>query len=200
MGREANCVCDWNGTKADVKALIEPPELILRRGMRRCVPIAEMKQVRAEGGRLRFKFGEEVVALELGNALASKWAEVLLKPPPGLAKKLGITAETTVWMIGKADDDALKMALAEAKKVSARKGDLILASVETPKDLQAALAVTADELAVGVPIWFIYRKGSGHALHESTVRAAGLAAGVVDTKAAAVSQSCTALRFVKRKT
>ncbi len=64
--------------------------------------------------------------------MAAKWAEALLKPPPTLAKKLGITPETTVRMIGPVDDSALKGALAEAKDVSQRKGDLIVARVDTP--------------------------------------------------------------------
>lgn len=40
MGREATCTCDWNGIQAEVKALIEPPELILRGAIRRRIPIA----------------------------------------------------------------------------------------------------------------------------------------------------------------
>jgi hypothetical protein len=55
------------------------------------------------------------VALSLGVDLAAKWADALLKPPPTLAKKLGITAETTVWMIGPVDDVALKAALDKAQ-------------------------------------------------------------------------------------
>lgn len=132
MGREAICACLWNGAKTSVKALIEPPELILRGEMRCKVPFAQMKQVRAEGAWLRFTFEGESVALELGSGLAAKWAEALLRPPPTLAKKFGITPETTVRMIGAVDDSALKGALAGAKNVSNRKGDLIVARVDTP--------------------------------------------------------------------
>ena len=49
MGREAECDCDWNGTKARVKALIEPPELILRGSLKQRIPFAEMKHVRVDG-------------------------------------------------------------------------------------------------------------------------------------------------------
>lgn len=200
MGRESNCRCDWAGTQAEVKALIEPPDLILRGALRKRIPIEDLKRVRAEGGLLRFTADGDAVVLDLGDEkLAARWVEALLKAPPSLAKKLRITGETAVWMIGKADDAALEAALGEARKVSSRSGDLIVARVEEPDDLTAALVKAADALGRGVPLWFIYRKGRGHALSESVVRSTGLAAGIVDTKVASVSATLTALRFVKRK-
>ena len=199
MGRESICTCLWSGAKATVKALLDPPELILRGEMRHKVPFAKMKQIRADGEWLRFTFEGESVALQLGKDMAAKWAEALLKPPPTLAKKLGITSETLVRIIGPTDDAELKTALAEAKAVSERKGDLILARVNTPADLNAALKKAADQLEAGVPIWFIYRKGPGHPLSENQVRETALATGIVDTKIAAVSPEFSALRFVKRR-
>ncbi len=199
MGREAICACMWNGTRHQVKALLEPPELILRRGMRRRVPFAEMKRITADGEWLRFEINHEPVALQLGPSIAAKWADALLKPPPSLAKKIGITSETTVRTIGAMDDATLKAALKEAGSVSKSKGDLILARVDTPADLKTALAKAAGQLATGTPIWFVYRKGPGHPLNENEVRATALATGIVDTKIAAVSQELSALRFVKRR-
>ena len=108
MGREAQCACIWNGEKSKVKALLEPPELILRGEIRRRVPFSKMKSIKADGDLLHFKFANDSVALELGSAMAAKWADALLKPPPSLAKKLGITPETTVRTIGPMDDPALK--------------------------------------------------------------------------------------------
>jgi hypothetical protein len=199
MGREADCICNWNNSKYKVKALIEPPELIIRGGLKRKVPFAKMNSVAADGEMLRFTFEGDSVALELGGAMAAKWAEALLKPPPTLAKKLGITPEITVRMIGPIDDSNLKDALAEAKAVSQSKGDLILARVDTPAHLKAALARASDQLKSGTPIWFIYRKGPGHSLNENFVRETALKSGIVDTKIAAVSTEFSGLRFVKRK-
>jgi hypothetical protein len=139
------------------------------------------------------------VVLLLGEARAAKWAEALQKSPPTLAKKLGITAEITVRMIGPADDASLKDSLAEAKAISQRNGELILARVDTPADLRSALKKAADQLNAGVPIWFVYRKGRGHPLNENLVREIALATGIVDTKVAAVSEEFSALRFVKRR-
>jgi len=200
MGQEARCACRWNSTTAEVKALLEPPDLILRGGIRRRIPFAAMKQVRAVGDQLLFSFEGQSIALELSGALAAKWAKTLLKPPPSLAKKFGITPETTVHAIGVVDDAALKKALAESRAVSRTEGDLIVARVHTPAGLATALKKAAASLSRGVSIWLIYRKGPGHALNESLVRRMALAVGIVDTKVAAVSDELTGLRFVKRKT
>ena len=199
MGREAECTCDWNGTTAKVKALVEPPELILRGEFRRRIPFARMQHVRAHRDKLCFEFEKETVSLNLGNALAVKWVQYLTAPPPTLAKKLGITADTIIHMIGDTDDDALQQALASASSSATGPGHLILARVNTPQDLHRALKSAADQLDRGVPIWFIYPKGKGHALTESEVRNTALATGIVDTKVAAVSATLTALRFVKRR-
>jgi hypothetical protein len=199
MGREAECTCNWSGAAAQVKALIEPPHLILRGGIRRRLPLAELKSVRADGEHLRFDFDGEPVSIALGSALAAKWASAITAPPPSLAKKLGITPETRVRMLGSVDDGALQDALVATKHMSDKHGDLILARVDAPADIAHALKTAAPELAAGTPIWFIYPKGRGHALNEGDVRSLGLAAGLVDTKVAAVSSRLTALRFVKRR-
>jgi hypothetical protein len=199
MGREAICTCEWDGAKSKVKALLEPPELILRGELRRRIPFARMRRVRAEGKWLRFAVESELVALELGAQMAAKWAESMLKPLPTLAKKLGITAQTAVCVIGPIDDAALESAIADARVVTLGAGDLIVARVDTPADLKSALKTAAEQLKAGVPIWFVYRKGPGHPLNENGVRATALATGIVDTKIAAVSAEFSGLRFVKRR-
>lgn len=199
MGREALCTCVWSGKKHQVKALLEPPELIVRGELLQRIPFAKISSLKADGDYLEFSFDGDPIRLQLGSAMAAKWAEAIVKPPPSLAKKLGISGESTVRMIGPVDDSALKAALAEAKTVSQSKGDLILARVDTPADLKAALAKAAGQLTSGIPIWFIYRKGPGHPLSENQVRETALATEIVDTKIASVSAEFSALRFVKRR-
>jgi hypothetical protein len=199
MGREANCVCKWNGISARVKALLEPPELILRGEIRRRMPLTQLRQVRADHGALRFTFGEDDIALNLGASMAEKWAKAILAPPPSLAKKLGITAESTVWVIGEVDDAALEKAIGEAGVVARKGASIILARVNTKAELTRAFKSAAKETSDGVALWIVYRKGPGHAINESDVRGAGLAAGIVDVKVASVSAQLTALKFVKRK-
>jgi len=198
MGREAECECECNGARSKVKALVEPPELILRGEMCRRLPFSGLKEVCADGEMLRFVSGSERFALAVGRAMAEKWAQALTTAPPTLAKKLGISAETVLRMIGKVDDDALRVALGSVRAVSDTEPDLILARVNTPADLAGALQNAAKQLAAGVPIWFVYPKGRGHALTENALRTAALAVGIVDTKVCAVSSVLTAFRFVRR--
>jgi hypothetical protein len=199
MGREAACECESNGVRSHVKAIIEPPELILRGEQRRRLPLSGLTEVRADGECLKFVCGADSYVLLLGRATAEKWVKALTAAPPSLAGKLGISATTAVRIIGEVDDDALRAAIASAQSVSAAKADLILARVNTPIDLAAALHAAKKQLAARIPIWFIYPKGKGHALSESDVRATALAAGIVDTKVCAVSTRLTALRFVRRR-
>jgi hypothetical protein len=199
MGREANCTCEWNGTDAQVKALLEPPELILRREIRRKLPFARMKRVAVEGAALRFTFDGEKVCLQLGATTAAKWAQIILTPPATLSAKLDVQTGSTVRMIGAIDDDTLRGALSGARLTVRGKADLIVARVKAPPELRSAFKKSAELLRNGVPIWLIYEKGPGHRIGEADVRSAGLAAGVVDVKVAAVSETLTGLKFVKRK-
>ncbi len=199
MGQEAVCECDWNGETARVKALVEPPDLILRGEIRRRLPFSELRNVRAEGAALRFRVGPDVVTLTLNAATAEKLAKAILTLPPSLAKKIGITSESTVWVMGTIDDAALETALCEARQKSRIGADMIVARVNTAAELARAFKSAAKETSDGVPIWIAYRKGPGHSIAEADVRSAGLEAGIVDVKIAAVSPQLTGLKFVRRK-
>jgi hypothetical protein len=199
MGREATCTCNWNAETARVKALLEPPEMILRGELRARIPFAKMKRVKAVGGDLCFNFGADNARLALGEAMAAKWAEAILKPPPTLAKKLGVLPGMKVQMLGKIDDEALSEALSEARVVPRGAAQLIVARVNTAVELAGAFRKNIAALREGVPIWVVYRKGPGHEINESDVRGTGLAAGVVDVKVASVSPALTGLKFVKRR-
>jgi hypothetical protein len=199
MGHESQCTCHHRGGQSAVKALIEPPHLILRGEIRRQLPISGLKQIHADNDNLSFSFQDERFSLALGNVLAAKWAKALTTPPPSLAKKLGISADTIIRMIGLVDDEALHEALSAAGGVRDKDPDLILARVNSPGELARALRASAKQLAARVPIRFIYPKGKGHALTEPEVRSTALAAGIVDTKVASVSPVLTGLRFVRRR-
>lgn len=202
MGREAACTCVMGKTIVAVKALLESNELVLRGEVRRKFPFAEMKKIQVDGEELRFAVGNQSVSLVLGSAQAVKWAEAIANPPT-LSKKLGITPESTILMLGPVDDDAVGAVLSVAAEVLRTERltepvDLILARVDTPEALSNAIEDASNLLARRVPIWVIYPKGPGKSLSESAVRDALLARGMTDTKVAAVSARLTALRFVKR--
>jgi hypothetical protein len=199
MGREAICTCDWAGTVAEVKALLETNELILRGGIRKRVPFSQIKEVKLQPDCLCFRVGGEAVELSLGFSAAGKWAAAITSPPPSLSRKLGIANTTVVRTIGDMRDENLNAALAEAGRISARDADLIVAFVDTPESLRAALQQARSQLMKAVPIWIVYAKGPGHALNESVIRSALRSSGMMDTKVASVSSQLTALRFSLRK-
>lgn len=195
MGREAICECDWAGTTAKVKVLLESTELIVRGDIRKRVPFNKLRNVEVQSGWLRFADGRDHVQIRLGNPTAGKWAAAIKSPPATLARKLGITPRSIVRTIGDVSDEALKEAFAEAAQISARNPDLIVACVDTPESLAAALRTAKPQLLKSVPIWLVYAKGPGHPLNESAIRSALRSTGMMDTKVASVSARLTALRF-----
>jgi hypothetical protein len=199
MGREAICACDLNGQTAEVKALIEPPELILRGEIKRRIPFSAIKNLVTDGALLRFKFGNEKFSLSLGAETAAKWAKAISSPPPSLAKKLGIAIDARVRIIGAIEDPALEAAIAEGRPATRGRADVIIACCNTRAELESAFERSLKLVADGVGLWIVYKKGKGHAINEGDVRQTGLAAGIVDVKVAAVSAQLTGLKFVRRK-
>ena len=194
MGREATCDCTFDGTTAKVKALLEANEIILRGNIRMTAPLHALQNVKVQSDRLCFTIGKHPLQLHLGAKAAESWAKKIKTHPPSLADKLGITGKT-VRTIGPITDRALDSALTSAESIRAEDPDLIVASVDTPETLTATLRDAKKQLAHGVPIWLIYRKGPGHLLNESAIRTCLRTQGLMDTKVASVSPELTALRF-----
>ncbi len=199
MGREARCKCEFGGSVAEVKVHLEPGLLTVSGGLSRKLPTAELKSIKALDDQLTFKVAGKAMRLHLGKTVSEKWAVALQAPPPSLAHKLGITSETVVRTIGPVLDDALASALDEAARVSASGAQLIIACVETPESVGAALKAAKAQLESSVPIWMVYLKGPGHPLNEAWIRTELRFAGLMDTKIASVSAKWTALRFNFRK-
>jgi hypothetical protein len=197
MGREARCHARWGQQEGEVTVLIEPPDLIARGAFRARAPLATLSQIRADHGTLRCFAGTEPVELTLGQ-LAPRWAAALVAPPPTLAKKLGLTAATHVFVSGTIDDEALAEALARAKRTrSTNAADVIVARTDDPAKLDALLTTHAEALARGVPLWVVYVKGKDAPLGETAVRTMLRERGLMDRKVAAVSERLTALQFTR---
>lgn len=116
-----------------------------------------------------------------------------------LFDKLGVVAEAHVALVGRHDEAfvaALNARLAKAASASLRaKYDLIFVRVDVLKDL-ARLARGAAYLKPSGALWALHPKGRGAQPGDAQVRAAGLAAGLVDNKISAYTDSHTATRFV----
>jgi hypothetical protein len=194
MGREATCHCKWGAEEADCKVLLETGELILRLGMRRRVPWAEMSAVSACDSRLHFKVGRDHVELNLGPEIAQRWAKVIASPLPTLAHKLGISSTTKLSVIGNVKSKELEAAIAEGSRATEKDADLVLICVNSQLELDRYLAAKT----YSKPLWIIYPKGSTSGVKESAVRTFLRSQGFIDTKVASVSADLTALRFVSR--
>jgi predicted O-methyltransferase YrrM len=116
-----------------------------------------------------------------------------------LFEKLGVVAETHVALVGGHDEAfvaTLNARLAKAASQALRtQYDMIFARVDKPRDL-TRLARAAAHLKPNGALWVFHPKGRGALPNDAAVRAAGLAAGLVDNKISAYTDTHTATRFV----
>jgi hypothetical protein len=135
------------------------------------------------------------LTLALGAA-AEQWARKIASPPT-LGKKLGIAPGQRVSVVGRADP-AFEAELGRlgAELVSPRsKADLVFLRAEAPSDL-AGLAALRRRIEPAGAIWVVRTKGKDASVKEAEVRQAARAAGLVDVKVAAVSDTLTADKLV----
>jgi hypothetical protein len=116
-----------------------------------------------------------------------------------LYEKLGVTAGAHVAICGPHDEwfaGELNAQLAKAASQKLRtEYDLIFVRVDSPRDL-ARIARAAGHLKPNGALWAFHPKGRGADPTDAQVRAAGLAAGLVDNKISAYDDTHTATRFV----
>jgi|SRR6185295_5248990 hypothetical protein len=194
MGREARCICRWEGGEGEVKALLETEVLVLRGALRRSVPRSDISRARVVGETLRLGLGGEEVSLALGAKAASSWLEALRAGPPSLAKKLGIAPGTRVHVVGKLGAPELEEAVRDAVRASGPSAALVLARVSD----EASTRRAADALQAAPPgsaLWAVFVKGKTSPFGEAAVRAVLRGRGFTDTKVASVSPTLTAARY-----
>lgn len=116
-----------------------------------------------------------------------------------LFEKLGVTSGAHVAVCGPHDPAfliELNARLANgASKTLRTKYDLIFVRVDVPRDLERIVRA-APHLKPAGALWVFHPKGRGASPADGEVRAVGLAAGLVDNKISAYSQTHTATRFV----
>jgi hypothetical protein len=191
MGMEAECTCRWDAGRGQVKALLESHALIIRGALRRTIPLAAITQIAAEDDALHVIAGAESISLDLGGATAQRWARKIAAPPPSLAKKLGVGIGSPAYVIGDITDDALRAALNGASTQDRDAARISLAMVRSETELLDAL--TRHPRAR--PIWIVYGKGAKTAFGEAAVRRVMRAAGFMDNKVSAVSETWSATRY-----
>jgi hypothetical protein len=195
MGREAVTQAEVGRDAGEVRVQLEAREMILRGDIRRRYALADVLSVGVEDEVLHFVIGGEIVRLSLGAETARKWAEAMLKPPPSLAQKLGLSPGRSVWLLTPVGDPVLVEAVDEAAAEEAQ-ADMALAVVESDAALEAVL--TAHGRRPDIALWLVYPKG-GKGFGEASVRRRLRDSGYRDSKSCAVSELWTATRYALPK-
>ena len=193
MGREAETFAHWQGQHAEVRALLESNEVILRGGIRDRVPQAAITGMSVDSDDLRLLTERGPLVLELGAAEAARWLAALQKPVPALAQKLGLGSGCLAYVTGSREDAVLEAALQGCTTPTLAEAGVLVVVLGGPGDLAAAYA-----LAQSAPqrmIWCVYPKGRASAVTDATVRAYFRDRGYIDSKACAVSDVLTATRY-----
>jgi hypothetical protein len=116
-----------------------------------------------------------------------------------LFEKLGVVAEAHVAIVGRHEatfTSSLNARLAKAASQSLRtRYDLIFLRIDAARDL-ARISRAALHLKGNGALWIFHPKGRGASPTDGEVRSTGIAAGLVDNKISAYSDSHTATRFV----
>lgn len=116
-----------------------------------------------------------------------------------LIDKLGIKREHRVCLRGVRNPPFIKLVTASVATPPARAArgtyDIIILEVNAAKDL-AHIATLAEHLEPNGGLWIVHPKGKGASPHDAQVRSAGIAAGLVDNKISAYSDTHTATRYV----
>ena len=197
MGAEVNCSVRFADEFFEGKALLETNELIIRGKQSFRIPFGEMSSVRAEGGKLQFRFQGSALSLQL-KSKAETWLQKILHPKSVL-EKLGVTSESRVSVAGVDDQDFVGKLKELAAEVTTRElkagSDLIFLGANKVQDLRKIKSV-ARSLKIDGALWIVFAKGKAAVLKDTEVMAAGKKAGLVDTKVVGFSSTHTALKFV----
>lgn len=197
MGLEATCEVRLGGRAVAGKARLEAAELLFRGGdLRLRIPFAEVRSAVARGGALELTFAGKRASFALGPA-AEKWA-FKIRNPRGLLDKLGVKPGLRVSVAGLHDQALLRQLRERAPDLSEGKlrmrSDLIFAGFASKTEL-ARLARVRAALTPAGAVWAVWVKGQ-RTLTEDDVRAAALAAGLVDIKVVSVSETLSGLKLV----
>lgn len=193
MGREAVAVCHWQGEVAEARMHLDSKSLQLRGDIRADIPRAQIKDVTLTPDGVRVMTDGPTLVMEFGTTDATRWQTALLKKPPTLAEKLGVSAENPAFVQGVCADEPLETALAGATVADVQDAAILIAILLEEADLQAA-----SDLALAHPgkhIWMVHRKGKAAVVGDTMIRTHMRGLGFIDSKTSAVSDQLTTTRY-----
>jgi len=159
--------------------------------------------VLAKGNDLHVKSAGKTYVLTLGEKHAATWANAI-KNPKTILQKLGVDKVRTLRIVGDPKDasstfseDLAKLPDLQVKKTGDT-WEACLLFIKKSADLTKIATLTKPLATKNTFLWIVYPKGKPDP-READVRAAGLAAGIVDVKVASFSETHTALKFTARR-
>lgn len=192
MGREAEGQVSFAGATGEARLLLEAEVLILRGALRARIARSSLGGVAVEGDDLLLATPDGPLRATLGARAAEGFARALAKPPPGLAEKLGVSADRRVFLLTPLRDAALLAALDGRTSPTAAEAALTLAELPGSAVLESLLPTLPD-----LPFWGATAKGRS-AFPDAALRERMRAAGWIDSKSCAVSALLTATRYSRR--
>lgn len=193
MGREAVAVCHWQGEVAEARLHLDSQALTLRGEMRADILRADICEVVLADDGVCVRTDGADLLMEFGAADAARWQKALLKKPPTLAEKLGVSPDTRAFVQGAFEDAVLSEALERAVTKDVTQAALLIAIVMDEPGLHDAAGLA--QAHPGKHIWMIYRKGKNVAVGGMAVRTYMRDLGFIDSKSCAVSDQLTATRY-----
>jgi hypothetical protein len=197
MGLEAKARVEFKGVSTTARLHLDSNKLDVYSKPALHVAFSQMRSVVAKDGELRITFDQGLLVLQLGAA-ADRWAQKM-KQPKGRLDKLGVkTGDFRVALIGMHDPEFEAELLSRIDKLFKKPvgdADLVFLRATSVKDL-AKLKSLRPKLAAAGALWVLREKGKAAAVRESEVREAAKAAGLVDVKVVAFSETLTADKFV----
>jgi DUF3052 family protein len=199
VGAEAACALrDANGRHTG-RAQLETDALIFRGsdGFRLTLPLASLRNVRAEQGELRLDSPSGAVALELGDK-SERWAE-RVRSPKGLLDKLDLKPSHAVAVVGGFEAAFAKELGSRVQSVTSgrvpKAVNVVFLLAATPAAL-AKLPSIVKTMARDGAIWVVHPKGAASRVKDTDIFAAGKKAGLTATKVARFSDTHTAEKLV----
>lgn len=193
MGREAVAVCHWEGEIAEVKLHLDAQILQLRGDLRVDISRSQIKDVTLIEEGVQVTTDGPVLIIEIDHVEAERWQKALLKKPPTLAEKLGVSTECPAFVQGDLSDALLVEALRDATVPMPQDAVILIAILLDEPDLQMA-----SDLALAHPdkhIWMVYRKGKTAVVGDTIIRSHMRGLGFIDSKTSAVSDQLTTTRY-----
>lgn len=197
MGKELVTTVRVGAKAAECRVLLEATELLVRGELKRRIPLTHPERFVVNDGMLEIAYEGETVAIQLGEK-ADAWLDAIRNPRSRM-QKLGVTAGTSVCVLGDAEPDALEEltnTLGAAPSRRLRKPtDLVLCFAREHADLDRLAKIEA-LLTEGGAVWVLWPKGRHDFTHENVV-AAGRRAGLTQTRSIGFSEAFSGLRLVR---